>query len=378
MTVVGLPNFRVSRRMRIRCCSFSISPQTHKSFGSPHVVQTSAMNLTLCIVAEIYKTFKMGDGFCGRLKTQIDDFWLLLVIELGFERVFLRLKAPLTRPFSGVFNVDKGSYDSKIIYGNGPHFAVDSMIESIETPLRRGITWRQPVVFAVSTAVSTVLAIWAVVAAPTGQSPVPGVSGLYIAAAVYVPLALWFGVWGSLAGYFSCLFMGLYLGLPLPFLLVWSLADFFEGFVPLMFYRSLRIRPALKLKHPKVTYGLAVILALDFVVSALALVSNLTEVFIATFIVGIVALVAQAAVEDRKTWIIWLVICVFVASLISGVFGVGAMVAFGNIPAGIFPTVFFGWVFGDIIVLSTIGTILTIVFTPYVLKTRAYVRKFFS
>ena len=40
ITVDGLPNFLVSRRMRIRCCSFSISPQTHKSFGSPHVVQT--------------------------------------------------------------------------------------------------------------------------------------------------------------------------------------------------------------------------------------------------------------------------------------------------------------------------------------------------
>ena len=45
MTVVGLPNFLVSSRMRIRCCSFSISPQTHKSFGSPHVGQTSAMAL---------------------------------------------------------------------------------------------------------------------------------------------------------------------------------------------------------------------------------------------------------------------------------------------------------------------------------------------
>ena len=63
MTVVGLPNFLVSRRIRMRCCSFSISPQTHKSFGSPHVVQTSAMNLTLRMVLEIYKTFKIDVGF---------------------------------------------------------------------------------------------------------------------------------------------------------------------------------------------------------------------------------------------------------------------------------------------------------------------------
>jgi hypothetical protein len=172
--------------------------------------------------------------------------------------------------------------------------------------------------------------------------------------------------------------MGLYLGLPLQFVLVWSLADFFEGFIPLLIYRSLRIKPALKLKRPKVTYGLAALLALDFVVSAVSLVSNLTEVFIATFIVGIAALIAQAAAEDRKTWITWLIVGVFVASLVSWVFGVGALAAFGNIPMAIFSTVFFGWVFGDIIVLSTIGTILTIVFTPYVLKTRAYVRRFFS
>ena len=46
MMVFDLPNFRVSRRMRIRCCSFSISPQTHRSFGSPQVEQTSAMILS--------------------------------------------------------------------------------------------------------------------------------------------------------------------------------------------------------------------------------------------------------------------------------------------------------------------------------------------
>jgi hypothetical protein len=44
--------------MRIRCCSFSISPQTHKSFGSPHVVQTSAMTLTVELAVAVYKSFK--------------------------------------------------------------------------------------------------------------------------------------------------------------------------------------------------------------------------------------------------------------------------------------------------------------------------------
>jgi hypothetical protein len=238
------------------------------------------------------------------------------------------------------------------------------------------VNWRHPIVCAITTAVCTVLAIWAVVAAPV--SPVPGVSGLYIAAAVYVPVALWFGVWGCIAGYLSCAFMGFYLGMPWEFVLVWSLADFFEGFIPLMIYRSLKIRPTSKLKRSKITYGLTALLALDVVVSAVALVNTLSEVFIATFITGIAILIVQAAIEDRKTWITWLVVGVFVASIVSGVFGVGALAAFGNIPMEIFSTVFFGWVFGDIIVLSTIGTILTIILTSQIMKTPAYVRKFFS
>ena len=63
--VVGLPNFLVSSLMRIRCCSFSISPQTHKSLGSPHVVQTSAMNLILTCDTAIYKDFQVNPDLSG-------------------------------------------------------------------------------------------------------------------------------------------------------------------------------------------------------------------------------------------------------------------------------------------------------------------------
>ncbi|MCW4006432.1 MAG: hypothetical protein NWF04_07550 [Candidatus Bathyarchaeota archaeon] len=242
----------------------------------------------------------------------------------------------------------------------------------------KGVSWRQPAVFVVATVLCTVLAIWAVVAAPVENSPVPGVSGLYIAAAVYVPLALWFGLWGCFAGYLSCVFMGLYFGYSLDFVLVWSLADLFEGLVPLMVYRSLKLKPLLTLKRPTLTYGLAALLALDVVVSAVALVNSMTTVFIATFFVSIGLLLAQAALENRKTWLTWLIVGVFAASLVSGIFGVGALAAFGNIPLNISPTVFFGWVFGDIIVLATIGTILTILLTPYIIKTRIYVRKYLT
>jgi hypothetical protein len=249
-----------------------------------------------------------------------------------------------------------------------------------------GITWRQPVVFAVASVICTVLAIWAVVTAPVGSdgATVPGVSGLYISAAVYVPLALWFGVWGCLAGYVSCLGLGFYLmslgvpGYTLEFVLVWSLADFFEGFVPLMIYRSLKTKPKLKLKRPKVTYIINALLAVVLVCSALALINSYIYAFIATFALGIVLVLAQAAVEDRRTWLTWLPIGVFVAALTSGIFGVGALAAFGNIPLAAFGTVLFGWVFGDIIVLATLGTILTVTLTPYIVRSKIYVKRYFS
>ncbi len=240
----------------------------------------------------------------------------------------------------------------------------------------KGITWRQPVVFAVATVICTVLAIWAVILAPVES--VTGVSGLYIAAAIYVPLALWFGIWGCLAGYLSCVFMGIYLGYSLPFAMVWALADFFEGFVPLLIYRSLGTKPVLQLNRPKVTYSLNALLALDLVGSAVALVLSYVPIFIATFIVGIALLIAQAFIEDRKTWITWLIVGVFLASIVSGVFGVGALAAFGNIPLTVFPTVFIGWVLGDIIVLATLGTILTVALTPIIISSRIYVKRFFS
>jgi hypothetical protein len=81
--------------------------------------------------------------------------------------------------------------------------------------------------------------------------------------------------------------MGLYLGYSFDFVIVWSLADFFEGFVPLLIYRSFRIKAALKLKRPKATVLLMSLLALDAVVSALAYAFSLTEVFVATFVLGI-------------------------------------------------------------------------------------------
>lgn len=248
------------------------------------------------------------------------------------------------------------------------------------------ITWRQPLIFAAATLICTILAIYAVVATPVGSDAgaVTGVSGLYLAAAVYVPLALWFGVWGCMAGYISCISMGLYLNsigaanYSIEFLLVWSLADLFEGLVPLLIYRSLKNKPLLNLKRPKTTHTINAALLAVLIISSLALVYSQTAVFIATFIASITLVIIQGLVEDRKTWLPWLPIGVVLASIVSGTFGVGALAAFGAIPWEIFLTVYFGWVFGDIIVLATLGTVLMVVLNPFIVKSKIYVHRFFS
>jgi hypothetical protein len=132
------------------------------------------------------------------------------------------------------------------------------------------------------------------------------------------------------------------------------------------------------MKKPKITYGLTALLMIDFVVSAVATILTLTEVFIVTFVAALAIMIAQTLVEDKKTWTMWIIFGVFVASTVSGIFGVGALAAFGNIPMDIFPTVFFGWVFGDIIVLSTIGTTMMVTLTPVIKRTLAYVKGYFS
>jgi hypothetical protein len=176
----------------------------------------------------------------------------------------------------------------------------------------------------------------------------------------------------------SCVFMNLYIGYSLPFALVWSLADFFEGFVPLVAYSALKVDPSFQLKHPRVAYVLVALLVVNIIVSAVAAVLALTEVFIATFIMGIAILIAQAVVERSESLVMWLIFGVTVASIISGIFGVGALAGFGHVSLDDFPIVLFGWVFGDIIVLSTIGTTLIATLTPFVKRTYIYVKGFFS
>ncbi|MEM3982267.1 MAG: hypothetical protein QXM71_06105 [Thermofilum sp.] len=58
---------------------------------------------------------------------------------------------------------------------------------------RKRITWAHIVTFVLATAVSYVLAVVSSMIFPVLGAP--GVSALYVAAAIYVPLGVWMGMW---------------------------------------------------------------------------------------------------------------------------------------------------------------------------------------
>jgi hypothetical protein len=311
---------------------------------------------------------------------------------------------------------------------------------------RRPITWMHLVTFALVTGVCTVLAIFAVIAAPV--PPAPGVSGLYIAAAVYVPVSLWFGIWGALAGYVSCVLLGIYTGMPLPFLFWWSLADFFEGIVPLTAFRIFRIDPEFKIKKEKRTAYtiIMILLIIDLIVAAFATanpaigqaapvaIGGLTFglILLLSFILAVILMIALIIITRSISWVFYTIFGVLAASIVSAIIGatvvqiadisaalmaglsllgiiivtVTFIIAFLNhlsdnpiwrtilyIVIGIFlvlalilaisvasknpayPIVLFGWGFGDIIVLSTIGTMLMVTLTPFIKRTQIYIKK---
>ncbi len=248
--------------------------------------------------------------------------------------------------------------------------------------------------FALATAVCYVLAVFAVIAAPV--PPAPGVSALYIAAAVYVPLAIWMGMWGCLAGYLSCFFLGLVpSGYSPLFSFVWSWCDFLEGLMPLLFFRLLRIDPDFSVKKPKFIKVMAPLVVTG---AGLVIVGALINYYLGVFghpfttialalmycgiVLAIIGIVIGALAGDVKTWVTYIISGIVLASVVSGLWGAGTLCLvpglsplYGKAP---FTIVFTGWVIGDMIVLSTIGTALLVTLTPLIKRTPIYVRGWFS
>jgi hypothetical protein len=311
---------------------------------------------------------------------------------------------------------------------------------------RPPVTWLHLVTFAIVTGVCTVLAVFAVISAPV--PPAPGVSGLYIAAAVYVPVALWFGLWGALAGYASCVLLGLWTGMPILFVLWWSLADFFEGLVPLLAFRLFKVDPEFRIERRGPAAIILALLVVDLVVAALATaipaiggaapitVPGLGEfgiIYLISFLLAVVLMAATIVVTRSKAWTLYVLFGILAASLVSAVVG-ASVVALGDLSGGTtvglamagvgvvalvtaisvaaryrpalsavvyvasglamlaalafaifsasgnpaYGIVLFGWGFGDVIVLSTIGTMLMTILTPFIKRTQVYIQGWLS
>ncbi len=242
---------------------------------------------------------------------------------------------------------------------------------------KKSASWKHLLIMVAATTVATVLAIYAVIAAPV--APFPGVSGLFLAAAVYVPLSLWFGVWGVLAGYFSCLILGFVSGFGL-WSFYWALADLFEALIPLLAFRiaSADVDIGNDLKRPMVVYTLLVVLLVNLIISAIATMLVLSILWLITFIIALILLIALYGINPTKSWLLYIVFGVVGASFISAIFGISGFIIAGVSTGESFWIGVIGWFAGDVIVLSAIATPMMVFLTGRLKETSVFVEKWFS
>lgn len=241
-----------------------------------------------------------------------------------------------------------------------------------------GVTWQHLVVTALATGDAALLAIFAVITAPV--APFPGVSGLYLAAAIYVPLSLWLGIWGCLAGYFSCVILGF---VSTPFgvwSLLWSVADFAEGFVPLLAFRAFKadVDIGKDLKRKKELYILLALLVANLIIAAIATAVPFPWVWFSTFIVAIVLMVAMYWLNPSKSWLLFVIFGIFGASIVSALIGIAVPILAGYGTWDAFWIGVVGWFSGDLIVLSAIATPMMVGLTGKIKQTSIYVEKWIS
>lgn len=242
-----------------------------------------------------------------------------------------------------------------------------------------GVTWRHLVACALATGFATILALFAVVVAPV--APFPGVSGLYLAAAIYVPLSLWLGIWGCIAGYFSCVILGFSTGLG-AWSLLWSFADFVEGLIPLLAFRLFKedvdIGEGLEDSTKNQIYIILTVLVVNLIIASIATALVISWLWITTLIIAIVLMALMYIVTKSKRWLIFVIFGIVGASIGSALIGIGVLVIAGFAPAESFWIGVIGWFAGDLIVLSAIATPLMIALTGKLKETSIFVEKWFS
>jgi hypothetical protein len=155
----------------------------------------------------------------------------------------------------------------------------------------------------------------------------PGVSALYFAVAIMIPLALWFGAWGVIAAYIGCVIGAGMTGMPLTVNLYWSLADLWQVLIPLLAFKLGKV---------------------------------------------------DVCLNARKELVYFLIFGWILNNLAGAIWGSCMLAVGGVIERETIIKTFAGWFGGNLIVTIVISPALLKYVTPYIRKTGLYVRNCWS
>jgi integral membrane sensor domain MASE1 len=156
----------------------------------------------------------------------------------------------------------------------------------------------------------------------------PGVSFFYTVVALMIVTTLWFGMYGAMAAYAGCYIgAGILSGLPPDVSLYWSLADFWQVLIPLLAFKVLKADPSLRSARD----------------------------------LGI--LVVFGIILNNVAGALW---------------GSVTLALPGTIPWGEVPSVFFGWLIGNIVVCIVLVPLALYFLTPMVRDHQLFIRNLWS
>jgi integral membrane sensor domain MASE1 len=156
----------------------------------------------------------------------------------------------------------------------------------------------------------------------------PGVSFFYTVVALMIVTTLWFGMYGALAAYAGCYIgAGILSGLPPDVSLYWSLADFWQVIIPLIAFRVLKADPSLR------------------------------------------------SIRDLGILVVFGII---INNIAGALWGSATLALSGSIPWAEVPSVFYGWLIGNLVVCIVLGPLSLYFITPIIREHQLFVREYWS
>jgi integral membrane sensor domain MASE1 len=156
----------------------------------------------------------------------------------------------------------------------------------------------------------------------------PGVSFFYTVVALMIVTTLWFGMYGAVAAYAGCYIgAGILSGLPPDVSLYWSLADFWQVLIPLIAFRVLKADPSLR---------------------------------------------------STRDLVILVVFGIILNNVAGALWGSVTLALPGTIPWGEVPSVFSGWLIGNLVVCIVLVPLALYFLTPMIREHQLFIRHYWS